>query len=94
MGLITSAKVVYNIEKSIDVPMCFLTVDFKHNFCVISIYHMSKNLLDKVRPGSEIFIKNPHLVIIQLDYKGYKYNYQCIKITEISNLYVNGLSLA
>jgi hypothetical protein len=63
-GLITSSKIVYHIEKSIDVPMCFLTVDFKHNFCIISIYHMSKNLLEKVHAGSEILIKNPHLVII------------------------------
>ena len=66
-----SIKVVHNLDKESDVPMCFLVVDYKHNFCVVSIYHTSKDLLSMMKPGTEIFIKNPQLVLIQLSFKGY-----------------------
>jgi len=92
-GLIISAKVVNNIYKESDVPTCFLLVDYKHNFCVTSIYHMSKNTTEKIRPGGDVLIKNPHLVLIQMSFKGYQYNYQCLKITDISNILVNGQTL-
>jgi len=59
-----SGKIVNALEKGSDVPMCFLLVDYKHNFCVMSIYHMSKALLSKISSGSEVLIKNPHLVLI------------------------------
>ena len=65
-GVIVSTKVVNALEKDSDVPMCFLVVDYKHNFCVTSIYHSSKSLLESVRSGAELMIKNPHLVLIQL----------------------------
>lgn len=74
-GMMVSAKIVNNIHKDSDVPVCFLLVDYKHNFCVTSIYHMSKSVLDKIKPGSDVLIKNPHLVLIQLSFKGYSYNY-------------------
>lgn len=85
-----SAKIVNNLEKGSDVPVCFLLVDYKHNFCVASIYHIGKAVTNKIRSGSEVFIKNPHLVLIQLNFKGYHYNYQCLKVTDISNILVNG----
>lgn len=93
-GLMISAKVVHNLEKDMDVPMCFLLVDYKHNFCVTSIYHLNKKVTELIRGGSEVLIKNPHLVLIQLTFKGYQYNYQCLKVTDISNILVNGISLA
>lgn len=37
--LMLSAKVVNKVERSQNIPMCFLLVDGKHNFCVLSIYH-------------------------------------------------------
>ena len=74
-GLMVSSKVVYHLEKPADVPVCFLLVDFKHNFCVMSVYHVSKQLSEKIRPGSEVLIRDPHLVLIQLQFKGYTYNY-------------------
>jgi tetratricopeptide (TPR) repeat protein len=74
-GLMISAKVVNNIYKESDVPTCFLLVDYKHNFCVTSIYHMSQTVTDKIRSGGDVLIKNPHLVLVQLQYKGYQYNY-------------------
>jgi tetratricopeptide (TPR) repeat protein len=74
-GMMVSAKIVNSLHKGSDVPMCFLLVDYKHNFCVTSIYHMSTSVTSKIRPGSDVLIKNPHLVLIQLSFKGYQYNY-------------------
>lgn len=91
--MMISAKIVNNLDKAADVPMCFLLVDYKHNFCVTSIYHMSKNIMDKIRSGYEVLIKNPHLILIQLNFKGYHYNYQCLKVTDIGSILVNGQSL-
>lgn len=92
-GLMVSSKIVNNLEKPSDVPVSFLIVDFKHNFCVMSVYHVSKQLSEKIRSGSEILIRDPHLVLIQLNFKGYTYNYQCVKVTDVRNILVNGASL-
>jgi hypothetical protein len=74
-GLMVSTKVVNPLDKESEVPMCFLLVDHKHNFCVTSIYHTNRTILEKIRSGSEILIKNPHLVLVQLNFKGYQYTY-------------------
>lgn len=42
-----------------------------------------------MRAGCEVFIRNPHLVLIQLPYKGYTYSYQCLKVTDMTSLLVN-----
>lgn len=92
-GVMISAKVVHQLDKQSDVPLCFLLVDYKHNFCVASIYHTSKGLANKIKSGCEVLIKNPHLVLIQLSFKGYQYNYQCLKVTDVSGILVNGQAL-
>jgi hypothetical protein len=89
-NVMVSGKIVNGLDKDNDVPLCFLMVDYKHNFSVLSVYHTSKLLLDVIRSGSEILIKNPHLVLVQLKFKGYQYNYQCIKVTDINSVLVNG----
>ena len=39
--LMISARVVCPLDKGSEVPLCLLIVDYKHNFCVVSIYHMT-----------------------------------------------------
>jgi len=39
MDCMLSAKVVNKVERVQKIPMCFLLVDGKHNFCVMSVYH-------------------------------------------------------
>lgn len=88
-----SAKIVNMLDKPCEVPSCFLLVDYKHNFCVASIYYTSRKIFDKIKSGAEVFIKNPHLVLVKLNFKGYQYNYQCLKVTDITSILVNGRSL-
>ena len=75
--------------------MCFLIVDFKYNFSVISIYHTNKTLVvdNHLKAGDEILVKNPDVIFTSLEYNGKLYTYQTVKVTEISNILVNGAPL-
>jgi len=55
--------------------MCFLIVDFKYNFSVVSIYHTNKSITENSKHGDEILIKNPNVIHTSLEYKGKLYTY-------------------
>jgi hypothetical protein len=57
--------------------MCFLVVDFKHNFSVVSLYHTNKTLAAEshIKNGDEILIKNPDMIFTSLEFKGKLYTY-------------------
>jgi len=88
-NVIISAKIVNHLPKEQDVPMCFLIVDFKYNFSVISIYHTNKSLAENIKHGDEILIKNPQVIHTTLEYKGKLYSYQTVKVTDITNVLIN-----
>ena len=90
-----SAKIVTHLPKEQDVPLCFLIVDFKYNFSVISLYHANKSFVqdNHLKTGDEILIKNPDIIFTSLEFKGKLYTYQTVKVTEITNILVNGLPL-
>lgn len=73
--------------------MCFLIVDFKYNFSVVSIYHTNKSLNDNIKPGDEILIKNPQIIHTSLEYRGKLYTYQTVKVTDITNVLINSQPL-
>ena len=75
--MILSAKIVTHLPKEQDVPMCFLVVDFKHNFSVVSLYHTNKTLVadNHLKSGDEILIKNPDSIFTSLEFKGKLYTY-------------------
>lgn len=55
--------------------MCFLAVDFKYVFSVVSIYHTNKSLSEMIKEGDEILIKNPNVIFTSLEFKGRLYAY-------------------
>lgn len=85
-----SAKIVSHLPKEQEVPMCFLIVDFKHNFSVVSLYHTNLSLASEIKNGDEILVKNPDVIFTSLEFKGKLYTYQTVKVTEISQILVNG----
>lgn len=95
MSVILSAKVVSHMPREQEVPQCFLVVDFKHNFCVVSLYHTNKSLAveSHIKHGDEILIKNPDMIFTSLEFKGKLYSYHTVKVTDISNVLVNGQPL-
>ena len=93
--VILSAKVVTHLPKEQDVPLCFLVVDFKYNFSVVSLYHANRQLVadNHLKAGDEVLIKNPDTIFTSLEFKGKLYTYQTVKVTEITNILVNGQPL-
>ena len=83
------------MPKDQEVPQCFLVVDFKHNFSVVSLYHTNKQLADEshIKSGDEILIKNPDIIHTSLEFKGKLYTYQTVKVTDITQVLVNGSPL-
>ncbi len=73
--------------------MCFLIVDFKYNFSVVSLYHTNKSLTDNIKAGDEILIKNPQIIHTSLEYKGKLYTYQTVKVVDITNVLINSVPL-
>lgn len=69
--------------------MCFLAVDFKFNFVVISLYHTSSETKAKLKYGDEILIRNPNLQFISLEKDKKLYSYPCIRVTSVSDILVN-----
>ena len=57
--------------------MCFLIVDFKYNFSVLSIYHTNKSLVldNHIKAGEEILIKKADAIFANLEFKGRLYTY-------------------
>lgn len=88
--IILSAKIVSHLPKEQEVPMCFLIVDFKHNFSVVSLYHTNLSLASDIKNGDEILVKNPDVIFTSLEFKGKLYTYQTVKVTDISQILVNG----
>ncbi len=87
---IVSAKVVCYLPKEQEVPLSFLVVDYKYVFSVVSLYHTNKTLSETVKAGDEFLIKNPNMIYTSLEYKGRLYTFQTIKVTEISDILLNG----
>jgi hypothetical protein len=65
-------------------------VDFKYNFSVVSLYHTNKSVAENIKHGDEILIKNPNIIYVSLEFKGKLYTYQTIKVTDITNVLING----
>jgi hypothetical protein len=65
-------------------------VDFKYNFSVVSLYHTNKSVAENIKHGDEILIKNPNIIHVSLEFKGKLYTYQTIKVTDITNVLING----
>lgn len=63
-GKVVSMKIVCSLPKDTDVPLCFLVVDHKHNYHALSIYHMNKDISEKIKCADDVIVRNPHLEFI------------------------------
>lgn len=50
-SVIVSAKIIDHLPKDQEVPMCFLVVDYKYVFSVVSVYHTNKSLAENIKHG-------------------------------------------
>ena len=94
LGVIFCGKVICQIHKSPDVPACFLCIDSKSNFTVLSLYNINKGIKDKINYGDEILIRDPTLIFISIEYESRLLTYPCIKVINLSDILVNEQTLA
>ena len=69
--------------------MCFLIVDFKQNYTILSLYHTNKSIVERIKFEDEILIKNPHFFYVHGEEKGKIYSYPCIRVTSLNDILVN-----
>jgi len=86
-------RVICSLEKEDDVPMCFLVVDGKYNFAVISIYNTNRSIQDVVKFNSEVVVSSPNVVKISLEDRQKTYSFNCIKIMDLNSILIDGEAL-
>ncbi len=91
--MVASCKVLSYIDKAMSVPLSFLVMDSKGNCCCLSLYNTSKDVCDDIKPRSDCFIVEPFLSSHELIIEGKLLAYQCIKVTDLRNIYINGKPL-
>lgn len=94
LGVIFCAKVICQIHKDPAVPACFLVIDSKSTYSVVSIYNINKGIKDKIKFGDEILIRDPVLMFISIEYEARLLSYPCIRVITLSDLLVNEQTLA
>lgn len=92
-GALLSAKVVMHMPKEQELPISFLVVDHKYNFMLASFYHAAKDLIEKVKPGDQIFVRDPTIIFTKLEFKGRLYSYHTVKISEMTSVLVNNQAI-
>lgn len=94
VGVIYCAKVICQIHKDPAVPACFLVVDSKNTYSVVSLYNINKGIKDKINYGDEILIRDPVLLFISIEYESRLMTYPCIRVINLSDILVNEQTLS
>jgi tetratricopeptide (TPR) repeat protein len=94
IGAIFSAKVICHIHKEPEVPACFLVIDSKGTYSVVSLYNINKGIKDKIKYGDEILIRDPVLLFISIEYESRLMTYPCVRVINLSDVLVNEKTLA
>ena len=68
-------------------------MDSKGNCSCLSLYNTSKEVLDDIKPRSDCYVVEPVLSAHELLIEGKLLAYQCIKVTDLRNIYINGKPL-
>jgi len=93
VDVVVTCKVLSYIDKAMSVPLSFLVMDTKGNCCCLSLYNTSKDVCEDIKPRSDCFLIEPFLSSHELMIEGKLLTYQCIKVTDLRNIYVHGKPL-
>lgn len=89
VGAILTCKIVMHLDRPQEVPMSCLVVDSKNVYSVISLYGTNSTLKDKLIAGDLCYVKNPQLIFTSIMFQGRLYSYQCVKVSEITDVLIN-----
>lgn len=94
LGVIYCGKVICHISKDPQIPSCFLCIDSKYTYTVISLYNVNKGVKDKIKHGDEVLIRDPVLMFISIEYESRLVTYPSIRVINISDILINEQTLA
>ena len=94
VGVIFCGKIICQIHKDPPVPACFLCIDSKQSYTVISLYNISQNVKDKINYGDEVLIRDPVLLFISIEYESKLMTYPSIRVINLSDILINENTLA
>ncbi len=78
----------------INIFRIFVCVDFKGDFCSLSVFNTSNDVYEKIHEMSDIFVVDPLIkeIILKAD-EEVNYKYNTLQIYEIDNLYVDSAQI-
>jgi tetratricopeptide (TPR) repeat protein len=87
-----SAKIVQLITTSFEVPISFICVDHDGNFFSLSVYNISKSILETIKPfATNVVILDPVYKLINFSTIPEKnYEYPCIQVSNLQTLLIEG----
>lgn len=86
-----SAKIVQIVVKNVDIPIALICFDEKSQFFVISIYNLSKDFADRIKPKtSNIVVIEPYITINSFFYNNKTLEYYNVKVTDPSKVLLDG----
>ena len=94
IGVIYCAKVICQIHKDSAIPVCFLAIDSKFEYTVISLYNINKKIENKIKYGDEILIRDPVLLFISIEFENKLLSYPSIRVMNLSDILVNEQTLS
>lgn len=94
VGVIFCGKIICQIHKNPEVPACFLCIDSKYNYTVVSLYNINKGIKEKIKYGDEVLIRDPVLMFISIEYESRLLTYPSIRVINLSDILVNEQTLA
>ena len=82
-----------HLPKEQELPISFLIVDHKYNFLVASFYHAAKDLVEQVKPGDQLFVRDPTIIFTKLEFKGRLYSFHTVKIHSMTSVLINNQAI-
>jgi hypothetical protein len=86
-----SAKVVQIVTKNVDIPISLICFDDKGFFFVISVYNLSKEFAERIKPKtSNIVVIEPTIYLNSFVYNNKTLEYYNVKVTDPSKVLLDG----
>lgn len=92
-GKVYIGKLICQLPRQEEVPVCFLMVDSKYEFSVLSIYNIQTGI-ENLKFGDVVMIRDPNLLYISIKFKKSLLSFPWVKITDILNILVNKMPLS
>ncbi|MCQ2817455.1 MAG: hypothetical protein MJ252_09340 [archaeon] len=92
-GKLITGKIIQAAASCFEVPICLVVLDYEGEFCALSLYNISKEILSTIKfKASSFIVLNPVVKMIKMEDKkeGKTYEYKCIQVNDLLSFLVDG----